>query len=149
MLLLQRYLHQSRHEHAVKRTRGPGGRFLTAAEKANLREEEGHERMISEDGQAQLAGDSRTADEEHCWPELPSSMIQPCSRSREQSNGSCAPPLADMETYRSEVASMEVLADNSRLDVGSGGKVASCVGVHEYHSLNKPSENLKITVPSS
>ncbi len=36
----QPFLHESRHAHAVKRMRGPGGRFLTAAERRALEEAE-------------------------------------------------------------------------------------------------------------
>ncbi|RKP26791.1 CCAAT-binding transcription factor (CBF-B/NF-YA) subunit B-domain-containing protein, partial [Syncephalis pseudoplumigaleata] len=51
------YLHESRHRHAMRRPRGPGGRFLTAAEIAEL-ESKKHE---SEDVHQENGHDHATA----------------------------------------------------------------------------------------
>ncbi|KAF9919695.1 Transcriptional activator [Linnemannia zychae] len=64
--LLQRgrkYLHESRHKHAMRRPRGPGGRFLTAAEIAAMEaQEKGGDRQGHDDGSRSGYGSNQQTD---------------------------------------------------------------------------------------
>ncbi|KAJ4179294.1 Transcriptional activator [Fusarium falciforme] len=47
------YLHESRHNHAMRRPRGPGGRFLTKEELAATERDQGHVNGVEMDGDRQ------------------------------------------------------------------------------------------------
>ena len=53
------FMHQSRHEHAMKRMRGPGGKFLTKAEMAEVRAE-----LLRNDPEGALPGTAAAPDAE-------------------------------------------------------------------------------------
>lgn len=52
-------MHESRHRHAMRRPRGPGGRFLTAAEIAEMRAKQTSE---DKDNDGKDAGSELTED---------------------------------------------------------------------------------------